>query len=1525
MNSIKQTFTSILFVCLVTLGAVNANAKSTVGGGTTLAAGDIAFTGYNSNGSNDTFAIILLKDISAGTQISFTDGNYSTSTGKITINGSAQGYSEFYFTWEATSSMTANTQIKFWAGAVSGSNPRLGAASAGTILASSFTNGPNSISLSASGDQIFAYQGGTYDFAGFTITPTTFLAGIHMNTIVGTTSASNWDGSTIGVNASSLPSSLTNGVNAVWVYDVGPVEKQNAAVKCSVSLTGSAATIRIAVNNVNNWDLNSSTTLYSLAPRLDCLPANTAPTFTNSSPQVLSVCQNVAATSINSLLTVSDADASQTETWSVPTGSGPSHGTLGGFNATAGSGSTSITPTGLTYTPTAGYSGSDAFTIQVSDGTATASMVVNVTVNALPTITLGSNPSISSGPHAFKLTYSATTQFPDLYSITWDAGTGFVDVSLAPMVSSYLTISVPSNPGVGSYTGILTVKNSTTGCSSSGSSMGVTITNIAPTFVNGSTEAITTCKSTKIDIKNNLTVSDLDPSQALTWSVSTNPAHGTLAVVGLIHQSGSDSITPSNSSGPSYTPSSFYSGPDQFIIKVTDGIASAFDTINVTVNPSTVITTQPVSPSFCAGSNQDLTVGATGTGTLSYLWKENSGSGYVALTDGGIYSGSTTSTLSLTNVPASYDGYKYECVVTGGCSSATTNTNQVIAVKPTFTISASAMGGMGSISSPGNTTVCKFNSQFYTITPLSGFDITDVLVDGVSKGAITSFNFTNVQADHTIDALFVAQNVAPVFSNSSPQGLTVCGDNTTGIDFSSLLAITDANENQTETFSVTSGPTNGTIVTGTTVNSGFSVGGFRSTNNTTKGNILKNNNVSSSDVAPTGWSYVPLLGSKGSDAFTIQVSDGNGGTANITFNVTINQPTTAIITDTSRDSYTWHDSTYSVSTTTSTFDSLNAAGCDSLTTLHLTIIPAINTWTGTKSTDWSDPANWSSGVVPDSLQDIIIPNVSNKPVNNGTLTANNLIIESGATIINNGTLNVYGNFTDSGNFVSTNGSKVVLAGTGTVSGSDTFANLEIKGDYKVMDSIAVKQRLIKTSGTLNTNNRLTLISDSTGSALIEDDGGNLIGKSHLQHYAGGKFGYHHFATPVAGTTVNDWSNAFPIFGPDGEPAWLSNRGSLQIYNEPANKTVLLDSSYYNYTNLSNQLVPGQGYTAWLNSLPTLNTFGIPNNGAVSYPVTLTDTANATTQGWNLVGNPYPSPISWKALRDLPSNAGLFQDASCYLWQADGDSTNGNWATFDGSVGANGAGDIINSSLGFFVYVNKSGNLNFDNSVRNYDYTSPEIFGTKSNAVNTLRLSIRAQGSKLADEVVAYTSHQASFSRKMPQPATATNPTIAFDVKGTKAAINVLTAIDSKTELPITVLTPKAGTYTLSLNTKNIDLPVYLKDGVTGIYTELSASTTITTSAKETSGRYSLVFSQPTVDRLPLTVAPNPARDVVTVNGSHIAFIQVVDNLGRVMKTVSLKDATNPVLSVKGLTSGAYHLRVQTTDGKVSGGNLVVSY
>jgi len=94
--------------------------------------------------------------------------------------------------------------------------------------------------------------------------------------------------------------------------------------------------------------------------------------------------------------------------------------------------------------------------------------------------------------------------------------------------------------------------------------------------------------------------------------------------------------------------------------------------------------------------------------------------------------------------------------------------------------------------------------------------------------------------------------------------------------------------------------------------------------------------------------------------------------------------------------------------------------------------------------------------------------------------------------------------------------------------------------------------------------------------------------------------------------------------------------------------------------------------------------------------------------------------------------------------------------------------------------------------------------------------------------------------------------------------------------------------------------------------------------KDGASTYSKVVScELSVVSKQITVYPNPAKDNVTIKGSHIASVQVIDNMGRVVKVISLKDATNPTLSVNSLPAGVYHLRIQTTDGNVSGNQLII--
>lgn len=74
-----------------------------------------------------------------------------------------------------------------------------------------------------------------------------------------------------------------------------------------------------------------------------------------------------------------------------------------------------------------------------------------------------------------------------------------------------------------------------------------------------------------------------------------------------------------------------------------------------------VIISQPTCDSaICVGNGQvSFTATATGTGPFTYQWQED----MVDITDGTIYNGTTTSTLTLTNPTINLNGKSYRCIV----------------------------------------------------------------------------------------------------------------------------------------------------------------------------------------------------------------------------------------------------------------------------------------------------------------------------------------------------------------------------------------------------------------------------------------------------------------------------------------------------------------------------------------------------------------------------------------------------------------------------------------------------------------------------------------------------------------------------------------------------------------------------------------------------------------------------------------------------------------------------------------------
>ena len=110
--------------------------------------------------------------------------------------------------------------------------------------------------------------------------------------------------------------------------------------------------------------------------------------------------------------------------------------------------------------------------------------------------------------------------------------------------------------------------------------------------------------------------------------------------------------------------------------------------------------------------------------------------------------------IAVTGVPSitpTANGATFPMPTSGGEIIVNANFEQIPQVTRTITATA---GSGGSISPSGSVSINNGASQAFTITADSGFEINDVTVNGSSVGAVNSYTFSNVTANHTIHATF---------------------------------------------------------------------------------------------------------------------------------------------------------------------------------------------------------------------------------------------------------------------------------------------------------------------------------------------------------------------------------------------------------------------------------------------------------------------------------------------------------------------------------------------------------------------------------------------------------------------------------------------------------------------------------------------------------------------------------------------------------------------------------------------------
>ncbi|AGL21292.1 Ig-like domain-containing protein [Actinoplanes sp. N902-109] len=348
-------------------------------------------------------------------------------------------------------------------------------------------------------------------------------------------------------------------------------------VICSLGaiVSGASTTVTITALADKTAATDSTGTVTVSGSGIDNTPANNsapAPLRVNSAPTAGADSADIATNGTATVAVLSNDSDADNDTLSVALASPPAHG-----SALVNADKT------ITYTPAAGWAGTDTFTYTVSDGhggATTATITVNVD-NALPiagddVATTGPNQAVpifvldnDSDPNGDPLSVSAVTQ-PAGGMVTTDGTT--VTFTPGPAFRGLATFSYTlSDSRGGTATGRVEV----------------TVDNAAPA---ANDDVITTPYHTDVDI--DVVHNDTDPNKDdLTVKTVGTPSHGTATIV-------DNKIT--------YRPEVGFSGDDTFSYTISDG-AGGTSTAQVTV---TVGNAAPTAENF---------VISTGYGTAAVI------------------------------------------------------------------------------------------------------------------------------------------------------------------------------------------------------------------------------------------------------------------------------------------------------------------------------------------------------------------------------------------------------------------------------------------------------------------------------------------------------------------------------------------------------------------------------------------------------------------------------------------------------------------------------------------------------------------------------------------------------------------------------------------------------------------------------------------------------------------------------------------------------------------------------------------
>ena len=689
-------------------------------------------------------------------------------------------------------------------------------------------------------------------------------------------------------------------------------------------------------------------------------------------------------------------------------------------------------------------------------------------------------------------------------------------------------------------------------------------------------------------------------------------------------------------------------------------------------------------------------------------------------------------------------------------------------------------------------------------------------------------------------------------------------------------------------------------------------------------------------------------------------------------------------------------------------------GCSAVGTTEALVYAAL-VWNGSQNSSWTNPLNWTPNLVPQSLcaENVVIPSSPNPPVFPGpAATVGNFGVEDGGVLTLNANLNVCGAITGgiSAN-TSVNGVGILnLTGSGT----QTVAG-RLNLDKLVINKPSGQ---VNFNGTLEINDLLTISNsnaiinvNASGNVVLKSTSGNTgkVGPvpagTSITVNSPGKFTQERFipytgigrwyllGSPMTNRFFNDYADDFKVVGLS--TAFGGQGGGILPSIEPERSTIFkhVETSTGTYVDTVQKhgwripgsletIANGQGFRVFIGAYDFANSGNVFDNqglfhfGNKTFPALRRTTTNTNCQfgytagfglpqtwpvpcvetnwGWNLLSNPYPSPIDWDAA-GWTKPAGM--NNAFFTWNAAGSGYQayvGSGGTALGNtVNAGANANIIGSSQGFFVKVTSGDNLSLQATEAVKSTTNGSFFRTAV-ATDQVKIRLTRDGSTDVrfDGMIRFDS-ESTFGMDINKDLDAfTSPGAEFSLIGDNGESLWLNTIPVPAEtkvMPMNIAYGKvSGSYSFTfLDGSSISngAELFLKDNYLGTLTSMNTSNeTYSFVANMNDGssaadRFEIVISPSAVtgvsklvNGVGFGIYPNPSSSTskvtLAVGGAKgsSASVVIVDVVGKVVYTDNMTISQDTRVSEKsidlGLASGVYTVKV-ITSGKTFTDKLVV--